>query len=399
MYNPTNIMSGAGKQCIGYSYNECFIAATDMKQSGVDDINEHYILCRDTYEAVKAPLLDIHNKYSNSDVMAISTSVEYPVLMSSEHKYVIYMREEFGHYLLNTLANIANIHKSNPEAIFIVFTGYASGYDQDWAGKNRQKLVGFLIDFFSDNKILYYLVPSMSIVNNYGDLNNASGVHDKLELEHSKKTVRNYMIYKARNVTVVDSFANTMALTVKDIKTLIDQYINEHSANGTWAGKKIYITRGSSESETDPFIINEDSSIGYKDGKVRIYDENLLEQYLKDQGFEIVNFENLSSIRDQVQLMRSTSVILGATGTGLVNELFMEDGKILIELRVEDGSADTVHRIVPDYYDLSVSKQHLYFALDVPDKQATTAIKKLKNLLDSLNLDSLIDSLKKDLHL
>jgi capsular polysaccharide biosynthesis protein len=239
----------------------------------------------------------------------------------------------------------------------------------------------------------------MAIVGNYGNLNNASGIHDKLELEHSKKTIHNYMIYRARNVTVVDTSASTMLLTVKDIKTLIDQYINQHSINSTGAGKKIYITRGSSESETDPFITNEDSSIGYKDSKVRIYDENLLEQYLKDQGFETVNFETLPSIRDQIQLMRSTDVILGATGTGLVNELFMKDGKILIELRVEHGNADTTHRIVPEYYDLSVSKQHLYLALDVPDKQATTAIKKLKNLLDNLNLDSLIDALKKDLHL
>jgi capsular polysaccharide biosynthesis protein len=85
-------------------------------------------------------------------------------------------------------------------------------------------------------------------------------------------------------------------------------------------------------------------------------------------------------------MMRGASILIGATGTGLVNVLLMESGKTVIELKVEHllvGNQGTM----PDYADFSYARDHTYIGLDVSDKQADTAIEKLKGLFKFFSLE------------
>lgn len=385
-------MSNISNEYVGYHYDECYLTSTDLNYAGVDNISEYYFLCRDTYKAASDKMLELHNAHMESLSMGVVSCIEDPVLLSPKHKYAIYMREEFGHFILNTVLNIAVLHREDPDAVFIIFTGAYEKLNKNWSGSHQDKLITFLVKFFLNNGINYYIVPSQNITYNFSVINNTSGVYREYDLIPFDERVSNYLIYKAKNITTINSGDTTLRLTVKDIKDLIKDYILDFSKDENQGRRKVYITRGNNKSEPEPFVKNEDSSIGYKEDDIRIYDEELLEKYLKSQGFEIVNFNTLSSIQEQIDFMHSTSVLVGSTGTGLVNELFMKDNRTLIELRVEHGCENRSHRIVPDYYNLSCGKQHLYFGIDVLDKQATTAIKKLDQLFKNMDLNGLIEN-------
>jgi hypothetical protein len=393
----TNIMSGAAKQAVGQSYDECFLAATDMEQSGVDGITENYFICRTEHTEVSSKILEVHESYYGSGWAAASTLLMDPVLLSSDHKYIIYMREEFWHFLFNTLIVIAAIHKMNPQAVFVVVTGPIEVKTHEGPKNNKQKLVTFLLHFFLKNKILYYMIPSIDFPETYNDVNNSSDVRNRLRVNPPNGRLYNYLIYKAKNVTVVDTSETiTSTITIKDIKNLIGSHINSEEFDNIKANKKVYITRGNREVEPEPFIQNKDLSVGYKSSKVRIYEEDFLEQYLETQGFEIVDFSTLSDIQDQIKLMHATSVLVGATGTGMINMLFMQDKKVVIELKVEQGSGETTHSMNPQYTYYSSAKDHLYIGIDAADKQAKTAVEKLKVLFTSLNLEALTGDFTKN---
>jgi len=115
---------------------------------------------------------------------------------------------------------------------------------------------------------------------------------------------------------------------------------------------------------------------------------------MESKGFDVLDIESLSSIEEQIEVISSAAIVVGSTGTGLINQLFMKDSQVLVELRVELGQLDQIHRIVPEYYYLSTGKQHFHFVLDVRDKQAATAIDKLDQLFQNLDLDGLIKSRK-----
>jgi len=386
----TNIMSGATNQAVGYSYNECFIGATDIEQSGVDGITENYFICRTECAEVSSKILEVHESHYGSEFATASTLLIDSVLISSYHKYIIYMREEFWHFLFNTLIVIAAIHKVNPQAVFVLVTGPIEIKADEAPKNNKQKLVTFLLDFFLKNKISYYMIPSVDFPKTYSNVNSASDVHGSLKVKPPNGRVYNYLVYKAKNVTVVDTSETiTNTITTKDVKNLVNSYINSEELDNIKANKKVYITRGNREVEPEPFVQNKDLSVGYKSSKARIYEEDLLEQYLEAQGFEIVDFNTLPEIQDQINLMHATSVLVGATGTGLINTLFMQDKRVLIELKVEEGSGENTHGMNPQYTYYSSAKDHLYIGIDAIDKQARTAIEKLKVLFANLDLDTL----------
>lgn len=402
MYRSTAIQSNWNREFTALSFDETYLGASDLDRAGLG-IQEYYFICDNDKDVVGKKLLDIHDKFENVDqdsdhvkLTATTSYIEDPVLTSSNKKYLFFLREPLGHFLLHNLALIINIHKLDKNATFVIFTGSPDFSPKEWEETQRKKLLDFLTDFFSSLGIAYYFVKSNFYSYNFSMYNNGSAVFDAPDIRPISDRVVNYPVYKVKNVDVVDSVDSTSKLTLRDIATYIEEYVCSRYGVHQHGHKKIYLSRGFTGSEVEP-IIESGDSVAYKSGSVRIYEEDLVEEFLKLKGFEVYKPDQLSSIEDQIRVMLSASVLIGATGTGLINMLFMPRGGVVVEFRVELGSGWDDNRLVAEYFEFSVAKNHLYIGVDLPDKQGKTAVEKLDILLNRLDLDGLMADKKKDL--
>lgn len=396
MFTSSFVSFNTSSGCSGFFYEDGYLAATNLNHAGIDGQQEYYFICNNSEKETREKVLNVHSTNSSDPLELASTSyIEDPVLLSPAPKYALFLREPFGHFILNNVAIIAKLHKENKDAVFLIFNGIADKEEaEDKEVSNRSKLIEFLKDFFFKNNIMYYFVKTISVLHTFTPINRLSLAYSSQGLEPNREVISNYLIYRVKNVTTVHTFNTTNSLSVVDIKNLIDEYVIEKFTSNQEPQRKIYITRKNYKSEPEPFNQYEGGSIGYKSDAKRIYDEHLVEEYMESKGFDVLDIESLSSVEEQIEIMSSAAIVVGSTGTGLINQLFMKDSQVLVELRVELGQLDQIHRIVPEYYYLSTGKQHFHFVLDVRDKQAATAIDKLDQLFQNLDLDGLIKSRK-----
>jgi hypothetical protein len=268
--------------------------------------------------------------------------VEEDLLISSEHKYVIYIREPYYHYIINTLVSILFIYKNNPDAKFVIFYGcsYLGSYENE---KNKD----FLGSILKAHKVEHYFAKST--------------------LENNIK----YLVYKINNFTVIYDYSPKRGITLGDITDALDSYI-------------IPLTKLNFISNTKSVVyVGRDSNVLHQTvGSRRLHDELLLEEYLESRGVYILKSSNMTSHWDQIAILQEASTLIGVTGTGLINSLMMRDNQTVIELKIE-----IIHgfdsQILIDYYaDFAYAKGHTYIAVGVPDKQAATAIARLEKILD-----------------
>jgi capsular polysaccharide biosynthesis protein len=211
------------------------------------------------------------------------------------------------------------------------------------------------------------------------------------EIVESELKENTFPIYKASNVVLVNDFLTTSQLSLGEISSLLNMYVlgKLDLPKHIGKGRKLYVSRGSSAESESAYLEPGNPASGYKSNTDRLYSEPMLEEYLKSKDFEIVKSSELGSIEDQVRLFNSASVVLGATGTGLTNLLFMQDGSTVIELRTEILWSTGDHDANNHYCYLSYGKGHTYMFVDISDKQASTAITKLDKLFNALDLDAL----------
>jgi hypothetical protein len=288
-------------------------------------------------------------------------------LTSEDVKYVIQIKDEFFHVILNTLVVILYIYSKDPDAKFVILLGNENNSRTPGA-VTRQKNVEFLSKVLDDNSIVFSVLES--------------------EYEGGGNV---YPIYGVRNALVVNDHLTTVQLSLGEIASLIERYVLEKiDVPSIATGRKLYISRERDVEERSPYLIEGDASSGYEDNSIRLYGEVALERYLESRGFEIVKESALGSIEEQVRLMKSASVLVGVTGTGLTNVLFMNSESTVIELKTEILWSTGDHDANNHYNYLSYAKGHRYISLDVSNKQGSTAISKLERLFNALDLDKLV---------
>ena len=101
-----------------------------------------------------------------------------------------------------------------------------------------------------------------------------------------------------------------------------------------------------------------------------------LEEYFRSLGYEVVNTEDFSSFKEQIEYFYQAKVIASITGSGLTNAAFMRPGQTLIEivtpLVVPVARPGETKDITDPYYvqeihnfykNLAFYKDHSYFAI------------------------------------
>lgn len=116
-----------------------------------------------------------------------------------------------------------------------------------------------------------------------------------------------------------------------------------------------------------------------------IVNEDALRPVLNRHGFQIVELEKYS-LREQIEMLRQSSIIAGLHGAGLTNMLFMSEGSQVIEIRRRDDDHSNC------YYSMASALSHDYYYLladpfdgDVHAGDCTLEPDQLDSLLGKLN--------------
>jgi hypothetical protein len=126
---------------------------------------------------------------------------------------------------------------------------------------------------------------------------------------------------------------------------------------------------------------------------VRIDDEEALENYFIEKGFQVVYPENLTTFKEQFELLNSCSTLAALTGSGLTGLLFMQENQEVLEIvseimvgsRLEDNGSRVFEYGIHDHYkEFSFLKKHKYLSVLNLEKQADL----VKNKLDDFIFDS-----------
>ena len=188
------------------------------------------------------------------------------------------------------------------------------------------------------------------------------------------------------NFFIVESFRGTLQ-SMRDSLEFIEYTVGvvdeEKSPN-----RKVYVSR----SKTEKKYYRKDGELITLDK--RIDDEYILENFFKSHGYEIVSPEDFSNIQEQMSYFRDVRVLIGLSGGGLTNHMFMQNGQTVVELatQIKPGyipgvSKEETRSYHMEYIAMSYVKHHTYIVM--PHNE--TAIDILRKFVDNSSLRSLLD--------
>jgi hypothetical protein len=159
---------------------------------------------------------------------------------------------------------------------------------------------------------------------------------------------------------------------------LLNNYlINKYGMVTETPNKKIYISRKN-----------------FLDQDVRIDNEEAIENYFIEKGFEVVYPEEIATFEEEFKLFNSCSTLAGLSGSGLTSLIFMQEGQEIIEIVSElmdgtevtdEGNIVLKYGIHDHYKEFSIFKNHRYLSVQNLEKQAELVKPKLDELFAPLN--------------
>jgi hypothetical protein len=161
------------------------------------------------------------------------------------------------------------------------------------------------------------------------------------------------------------------------IPLLYDYLIDKYKVSTETPNKKLYISRKN-----------------YSSQDVRIDDEEALENYFIEKGFQVVYPEEIATFKEQFELLTSCSTLAALSGSGLTGLIFMQKNQQVIEIitnllvgvdLADDGSLIYKYGIHEHYGHFSVVKNHRYSSVQNLEKQAELVKPELDELFASLN--------------
>jgi capsular polysaccharide biosynthesis protein len=169
---------------------------------------------------------------------------------------------------------------------------------------------------------------------------------------------------------------NFIPINGADLETgvplLYNYLLNKYNMVTEIPNKKIYISRKN-----------------YPNRDLRVDDEESLENYFIEKGFEIVYPEDIATFREQFELFNSCSTLAGLSGSGLTSLIFMQENQKLVEILTEvmvgftmsDDETKVINYGIHDHYrEMSLLKNHTYLVVLNSEKQADLVKAKLDNI-------------------
>jgi capsular polysaccharide biosynthesis protein len=136
--------------------------------------------------------------------------------------------------------------------------------------------------------------------------------------------------------------------------------------------KKIYISRKN-----------------YSSHDIRVDNEEILENYFIEKGFQIVYPEDIPTFKEQFELFNSCSTLAALSGSGLTSLIFLQENQKVVEILTEVmvgftmsdyETKNIIYGIHDHYRDMALLKNHTYLVVLNSEKQAELVKAKLDNI-------------------
>ncbi len=280
---------------------------------------------------------------------------EYESFLSEDKKIFLEISSSQFHLLYNTLGTILHLFEQDKDTLFIL------NIDNVSSNSLIDNLKNFFFKLLDYHKIKYQIYSNNLGVNKV----NAKNFYSR------RNTYDDIISHKP--VTSITKYINPF-IKNKDVKPF----------------KKIYLSRN---------IVNKEKDISYGSEDViqinkklfdRIDDEEKIEKYFTDHGFEIVYPENFKTFEDQINFFNEVKTVVSLSGAGLSNAIFMQQGSNVIELltshyvwRPRYENEKKIISITEEehffYASIAFEKGHDYVAINNKDKNADTLINRMNH--------------------
>ena len=154
---------------------------------------------------------------------------------------------------------------------------------------------------------------------------------DKIKMIDPKFSIYNYPTkYKSPEGKTIYN-RNIENITSKNSFEIVDLFI-----------KKLISKKIIKKTIKYNYYIRREKNIKNKLKNRLVHEEEKLIKYLKNKNFKIISFEN-KNIKDQIEIILNSNVVIGIHGANLTNTVFKEKGGSVIELFPFDSTRDGCH--------------------------------------------------------
>ena len=193
---------------------------------------------------------------------------------------------------------------------------------------------------------------------------------DKIKMIDPKFSIYNYPTkYKSPEGKTIYN-QNLVNITSKNSFEIVDLFI-----------KKLISKKIIKKTIKYNYYIRREKNIKNKRKNGLVHEEEKLIKYLKNKNFKIISFEN-KNIKDQIEIILNSNVVIGIIGANLTNTVFKEKGGSVIELFPFDSYRDGFQ------YEYIAEQRNLnYFRINCEqnkDEHIIINYKKLTNVLNSI---------------
>lgn len=116
----------------------------------------------------------------------------------------------------------------------------------------------------------------------------------------------------------------------------------------------------------------------------RIKDEQILEQYFIDHGFEVVVPEDFETFQDQLNFFYQVKTAVAVTGGGLTNTMFMQDGGTVVELMTTLITETNASKQYGKSLEFEEAQHHFYHSIAFNKSHTYVGIRNLDTNADKL---------------
>jgi hypothetical protein len=224
-----------------------------------------------------------------------------------------------------------------------------------------------------DNKNLHFIICDLNLRDGKENFDNLL-----IELLQERKisyTEINGLNFEYMNVK------NFIPINGSNLETgvpmLYNYLVKKYNVDTKTPNKKIYISRKN-----------------YFGNDIRIDNEAALEDYFIKKGFQVVYPEEITTFKEQFELLNSCSTLAALSGSGLTGLIFMQKNQKVIEIVSElmvgyniseDGIQTARYEIHDHYMKMSLLKNHEYFSVQNLEKQAELVKTRLDDTFSSLD--------------
>lgn len=222
-------------------------------------------------------------------------------------------------------------------------------------------MVQYILYYFNLNKDAHFVLM-FGLDFHEGDLEITHGKFI-LEMLNNKGVKYEIVKLKEEEINVNDAYYMKVIPFSSYVFSEVYDYCSSFIDRNNTPEKIVYLARSKVTPKSVVSISNgrDEDTLRIK-SDLRIDDEDVLINYFKGRGFEIVYPEDFKTFEEQAIFFNNVKTMICPSGSGMANLMFMQPGQTVVELQtpVLIGGNQQVH---PFYVAFSWAKKHTYIAI------------------------------------